>query len=73
MKKSYFKMKMKLIAIELIVLILGCVVLTYQKATDVQREYIQEVNKSMYFHFELHKNNDGDVEKLIKNVYGAYY
>ncbi len=73
MKKNYLKLKIKLIAILFLVLLVGCTVLTYQKAKDIQREYIQQVNKSMYFDATLRMNCADENDDFIQQVYEAYY
>ncbi len=73
MKKKYFRLKIKIAMLIVGIMLLGCGVLTYQRADRVRDYYMGQINKSAQF---IDKSDDGGVkskEQLIKQAYTTYY
>ncbi|MBR6697693.1 MAG: HAMP domain-containing histidine kinase [Lachnospiraceae bacterium] len=69
MKKQYFKLKIKVLITVIAIMTVGIIVVTYNKARDIQKEYMS--------FFQLGLNNSledyvDDESKLIRKVYEGY-
>lgn len=76
MKKNYLKLKIMLVAIMLIVLVVGCCVMTYLKAKDIQEEYISEIYMLDNIDANLRMSAAvwmDDETDIIQQVYYEYY
>ena len=73
MKTQYRKLKVKLTALVLIVLVLGCSVLTYQKADTIRTEYIRLIHEQIDFVVPLRWSADEMGERdMILQTYDAF-
>lgn len=71
MNKDYIKLKIKLIAIVVMVLLLGCGLLTYQKADQIRDDYTRELDQHVYMDLRAYIDEIGD--DLIQNAYLNYF
>lgn len=72
MKRRYFKLKIKLILMVLMIYLLGCGVLIYQEADKIRWEYIEEAQSHGGFINYLHDVNGEYNSEFIKEVYRLY-
>lgn len=72
MKKHYFKLKVKIITLVVIVLLLGCGVLTYHKADQIRSDYLREINDNSGLATTLRMNGAESCDDFIQQVYYEY-
>lgn len=74
MKKYYTGLTIKIIVLFLVVLILGCGALTYQKAESIRETYIREINGNTDYIVPLRQNiSDGKTGDIVLQVYEILY
>lgn len=72
MKKHYLKLKVKIITLVVIVLLLGCGVLTYHKADQIRSDYLREINDNSGLATTLRMNGAESCDDFIQQVYYEY-
>jgi len=72
MKKTYFKLKLRVIALVVVVLLLGCGMLTYQRADHIRDDYSALIMDDYGFERTLRLNSACESDDFIQQVYYEY-
>ena len=72
MKRNYLKLKIKLTALVIVILLIGCGVLTYQRADQIRTDYTSEAYAEASFFADVKYYDLGGGEDLIQQIYYQY-
>ena len=72
MKRNYLKLKIKLTALVIVILLIGCGVLTYQHADQIRSDYMQEAYAEESFFADVRYYDLNGGENLIQQIYYQY-
>lgn len=72
MKKSYLKLKIKLISLVVVILLIGCGVLTYQRADEIRTAYRFSARSYSNMHVIVRDYISQGGEDLIQQIYYQY-
>lgn len=74
MKKQYTKLKIKLVTLTTMILFIGCIVLTYQKADEIMTDYLAQIDAEESFIADIRRNVgvEGNVENIEQQAYNAF-
>ncbi|MBE5963390.1 MAG: HAMP domain-containing histidine kinase [Lachnospira sp.] len=72
MKKQYFKLKLKLTALIIVILLVGCGILTYQRAAYIMVDYEQRIYEQEDLALPLRFNNAMNEKNFLHQIYDVY-